>query len=168
MAVFQLPSFDLPEYHIYALFCQDDAGPGYVKFGMSKRITKRLSELRQGCPIPALMFATVPVGVDKEKALKVERAFHKVFEQRWSSGEWFRFDFSEELDKRIFNRGSQKVLVHFFGACHPWWSQTSVEALDAYNKRRRQEFLNSKHRRKIEAKAKYKARQKSAWKELGY
>ena len=167
MAVFRLPSFELPEYHVYALFCQDIEGPGYVKFGMSKNITKRLGQLRQGCPIPAKMFATAPVGASKDKAFQVERALHKVFVKKWSSGEWFRFDFSNDLDKRIFNRGSQKVFVHFFGADYPWWSQTSVEALDAYNKQRQQAFLRSKHRRKIEAKARYKVRQQSAWKELG-
>ena len=166
MSVFHLPSFDLPEYHVYALFCQDEEGPGYVKFGMSSQITKRLTQLRQGCPIPAKLFATVPVGASKDKALRVERALHKVFVKKHSSGEWFRFDFSDDLDKRIFNRGSQKVFVHFFGADYPWWSQFSVEALDKYNKERRVAFLKSRHRRKIEARAKYKVRQKDAWKEL--
>lgn len=166
MPVFHLPSFDLPEYHVYALFCQDKDGPGYVKFGMSRQITKRLTQLRQGCPIPAKMFATVPVGASKDKALQVERALHKVFVKKHSSGEWFKLDLNEDLDNRIFIRGSQKVFVHFFGADHPWWSQFSVEALDKYNKERQVAFLKSKHKRKIAAKAKYRARQQAAWKEL--
>jgi len=137
-----------------------------VKFGMSRRITKRLTELRQTCPIPALMFATVRIGADKEKALRVEKSMHLAFSEKHSTGEWFRFDLSDKADKSSFNKGSQEVLFNFFGVHHPWWEHVSVAALDKHNETRRRAFAHSKHKKKIIAAASYKAKQERAWKEL--
>lgn len=170
MAIEYLPTFETrPTYHVYALLCQDESGPGYIKLGMSGNVTQRLTSLRTSCPIPAKYIATVRVGYDREKCLKVERHLQREFADRGTKmrGEWFRFSFSDPDDKKEFNRGCKRVLRHFFGEAHPWWEMISVDALDQYNKERQQAFLRSKHRRKIQAKARYKAQQRAAWKELG-
>jgi hypothetical protein len=170
MAIEYLPTFEtMPTYYIYALLCKDEDGPGYIKLGMSGNVTQRLTSLRTACPIPAQYIATVKVGYDREKCLKVESYLHREFAERKVKmrGEWFRFNFSEPEDKTEFNRGCKRVFRHFFGVAHPWWDIISVEALDKHNEERRREFLHSKHRRKIEAKSRYKAQQRAAWKELG-
>ena len=158
-----------PSYYVYALLCQDNDGPGYVKLGMSGNVTQRLTSLRSSCPIPAKYIATVKIGHNREKCLKVEGYLHREFAERKIKmrGEWFRFNFSDPDDKKEFNRGCKRVLRHFFGVAHPWWDIISVGALDEYNEQRRNEFLHSKHRKKIEAKARYKTQQRAAWRELG-
>lgn len=169
MAIEYLPTFETRvTYHVYAVFCQDESGPGYIKIGMSGNVTQRLTSLRTACPIPAKYIGTARTGFDREKCLKVERDLHRQFADKRVKmrGEWFRFDFADPKDKSIFAQGCQKVFRHHFGPAHPWWEFISVEALDKYNEDRRKAFMHSKHRRKIEAKARYKAKQKAAWREL--
>lgn len=169
MAIVVLPTLEeSPKYYVYALLCEDSGRAGYVKFGMSKNITARLSSLRTSSPIPVRYIATVDTGYLREKARTVERALHIAFRDRNVRGEWFSFDFQSAEDKADFNDGCKRVFAtHFYAPDIPWWSKISVEALDEYNKERRRQFIMSKHRKKIEAKARYKVRQRQAWKELG-
>ena len=152
-------------YHVYALFCQDEDGPGYVKFGRSMRIGSRLSQLRTSCPIPARYFAIVDVGPE-HKMYMLEDALHRHFSDRRVTGEWYRFDFKSEEDKRAFNDGCRKVFVECLGRNAPGWTKMSIAALDREAKARRQDFLKSRHRKKIEQKANREAAQKRAWREL--
>ena len=161
-----IPELRYDERHyVYAMLCQDGGGPGYVKFGRSKRIGDRLTALRTGCPIPAKYFAICCVGTESWQAKKIERAFHTLFAERRITGEWFRFDFSSVDDKRDFNVGSFRVFLEFLGPGHTW-TKISVAALDEDARRRRQWFMNSKHRKKIESRERYRVRQRQAWREL--
>lgn len=159
-----------PRYHVYALLCQDKDGPGYVKFGMSKNIGARLDQLRQGCPVPARYFATVAVGRSSKRTREIERALHDKFSHRKirAQGEWFRFDFYDVGDKKEFNEGCKLVFAAYFGIDNcPWWEKVSVAAIEKHARQVRAQFMNSKHRPKILARAKAEDERRKAWKELG-
>lgn len=138
-----------PHYHVYALFCRDGAGPGYVKIGHTMYVGGRLTQLRTACPVPAKMFATAEIGAYKRLALDVEKALHKQFHERRISGEWFLFDFTSEKDKRDFNDGSMAVFTRMMGRNAPWWTKVSVPALDAANEARRKRFCRSRFGRRL-------------------
>lgn len=132
---FSVPLYSQPTTHyVYAMFCQDRDGPGYVKFGRSRQIGKRFGSLRTACPIPVQMFAFVEIGIDEKRASSVETALHRAFADRRTMGEWFRFDYTSADDKREFNDRTRVVLTGY--GIGDWWSSVSVRALDAEAKRK--------------------------------
>jgi hypothetical protein len=135
--------------YVYALFCQDGDGPGYVKFGFSTRIGDRLSAILVGCPLPAKMFAVIEFD-DRQKAMDVEKSLHRHFIDRKAAGEWFRFDFSSQNDKSAFNDGCKKVFLIEHGISD-WWSKISAEAVKREAEQRKKKFLASKSRRQLKA-----------------
>lgn len=168
MGVESIPSFPVENFYVYAMFCQDDPGKGFVKIGHSKDIGNRLSQLRTGSPIQAQMFAIVLAGHSKRLALSLEKRLHKKFADRRVRGEWFRFDFDSDADKQIFNVGCREVFSGFFRPEeYEYWTKISVAALDAYAKERQKQYLKSKHRRKIKGRQKAEQDRRRAWRELG-
>ena len=164
MSILRIPEFPQePPYFVYGILASDKTG-GYVKFGISKNIGTRLSGIRTSCPIP-IRYITVVDADYKEKALATERALHKHFDNRKIQGEWFRFDFTSEQDKKEFNTGCQQVFVNKLGPGH-WWTKVSIAALDKYEKERRLNLINSDHYRKIQRRYAEMDRVKRAWKEL--
>lgn len=151
-------------HYLYAMLCQDAGGPGYVKFGRSGQIGTRLSALRTGCPIPARFFAIIPA-FNRDESVLVERELHRHFQGRRIKGEWYRFDFQSEEDKREFNDGCRLVFNRHMRK-NEGWTKISVAALDHYARQRRVEFLHSKRRRQIEGRARREDTQRRAWKEL--
>jgi hypothetical protein len=137
------------ECYVYAIFCQDGGGPGYVKFGHSTRLGDRLSVLSVSCPIPAKMFAFIHFS-RREKAIAVEKSLLKHFASRKVSGEWFRFEFTSRSDKDDFNAGCRKVFVVDHNVSD-WWVKVSAEAIKEDARRRRQEFLAKKTKRQLNA-----------------
>ena len=168
MGVETIPDFPFENFYVYAMFCQDEPGKGYVKIGHSKDIGTRLSQLRTGSPIQAQLFAVIHAGHSKSLALSLERRLHKRFADRRVRGEWFRFDFDSEVDKQVFNTGCREVFTAFYPPNdYQYWTKLSVAALDAYAKQRQTEYLNSKHRRKIKKRQKGEQDRRRAWRELG-
>jgi len=139
-------------YYVYALLCQDHGGPGYVKFGRTGDIAHRLTSVRTACPIPVKYIATAKV-LNYEASKRVEREFHKKFEPRKITGEWYRFDFADKEDKKAFNDGSREIFLKNTGPTMKmiWWEQVKVSALDALAKERRDNYL--RYRRKGDLKA---------------
>lgn len=128
-------------FHVYAMLCQDEGGPLYIKFGRSRRIGKRLTELRTSCPIPAKWFCTVDA-LNHLKQANLERSLHRHFKPRRITSEWFKFDASDPNDKKAFNNGS-RVCFDNCGLTKVYWDKVSVPALDAYNKNRSLQYLKS-------------------------
>lgn len=143
MGVFQFNQESLHyRYYIYCLFCQDSGGAGYVKFGRSRRIDLRISQLRVGCPIPIKMVGLLELR-DEDRQKRTEKALHQYFKGRKVRGEWFAFDFKDPDDKRAFNEGCKKVFVEHLGKRdEQYWSTINMKALDAENSERRRWFLS--------------------------
>ena len=93
---------------MYALLCQDTDGVGYIKIGRSRRVWQRIDALLTGCPIPAKYVAIAKMP-NKTMTGRIERRLHKAFKDRKTQGEWFRFDFSNNDDKRVFNSECRKA-----------------------------------------------------------
>lgn len=166
---FSIPANSKHRYHVYAMLCQDGDGPGYVKFGHSSRIGKRLATLRVACPIPARYFAVVDIGWSKTLTLATERGLHQQFRCRKITGEWFRFDFSAPEDKRAFNEGSKAVFSSIHTLGNSWWSKISVAALDKYQQEKRDAYLAMDGENKRKAKARANAangRRSPRWRDL--
>lgn len=155
MAVHQFPDIDtqrrLERHYIYALFCQEHDGPGYVKIGMTRNPNNRLCALRSGCPVPAKMFAAVDVGRSITVTRDIEKALFEEFADKriGKCREWFRFDFASKEDKDHFNRGSKRVLRAHIGPRHEWWTLVNIKKLDEYNEFRRRRFIQSRKGRRI-------------------
>ena len=162
MSVHSLPK--LTKYYIYALQCQDVDGPGYIKFGRTMNVTRRLSQLRVTCPIPAHYYAFV-VMPSYRKCLEVEKALHRQFSERRTKGEWFRFNFSSLLDKQEFNEGCREVFNLRLDKPQ-WWEKVDIKAYDKNEAKRRKEFMASRNKNKIISYEKNQAKSRAAWKEL--
>lgn len=106
---------------VYAIFVESGAGPGYIKIGITENLLKRLDSLQVGCPFPIGLVGVLDAGHYPQTAQDLEERFHERFASRRTSGEWFQFDFSSELDKADFNHGSREILRRYFGPNHPWW-----------------------------------------------
>jgi len=162
-----LQNFRVPHiensYFVYALFAQD-LGGGYVKFGISGNIGKRMSMIRGSCPLPVWGIAVLDVRT-KSRAKCIEKALHERFGSRKVHGEWFRFLFSSEDDKRSFNDGCRAVFLLEIGPGH-WWTTISVSALDRHERQRRKSLINSSNFREIQRRAIAEQRAKRAQKEL--
>ncbi len=166
MSIIHIPEFQ-PEkpYMVYGILAKDKE-KGYVKFGITKNIGSRLSGIRVGCPIPVRYITVVEAGC-KTRALIVEKELHKRFENRKITGEWFRFDFSSDEDKRDFNDGSKSVFSMYLWE-DSWWTKINMSALAKYEKQRRSELLHSGLYRKLQRQLAEEQKIKKAWKELSY
>ena len=125
---------------VYALLVSPGQGPGYMKIGITENLPKRLDSLQVGCPFPIGLIALIDAGYYSATAWNLEEAFHKRFEARRTSGEWFMFDFDSEVDKAEFNQGSREVLRDYFGENHPWWIKMTWAEL-----RRTMKRVNAEH-----------------------
>jgi hypothetical protein len=134
MGIGRLPIYKqdgtLRTHFVYMLMCRDESGPTYIKFGFTKDIGKRLTQLRVGCPLPARIFATVEV-YSHVKAKALETELHRVFADRRTSGEWFRFDI--EADKAVFNDGWRGAFNKYLKPGTSW-QKIEIARLDAHNK----------------------------------
>lgn len=153
------------EYYVYALLCQDGDGPLYIKFGLSRSITKRMMQLRQGCPVPARYFAIYYVGSEKEYAEQVEAALRSRFANRKIRGEWFRFDAESKEDKRDFNDGCLEAFL----ACGYYglqWEKIPVQAVVEYCQRQKNAFLARMKKHNLTKFNAYQKKKRMARKEL--
>lgn len=150
-------------YYVYALICQDDEGPLYIKFGRTRNLQQRLTALRVTSPIPARYFAYVEAR-GKYSQGNIEKALHSRFAPRRTSGEWFKFDAKSVEDKRDFNDGSIEVFASFLGQ-NATWNKISTKALDELIRRKQLAYYHTTEKRVRGGVAAVKARQ-GAWKEL--
>lgn len=155
-----------PSYFLYALFCEDGGGPGYVKIGYTQRIGRRISSLRTSSPIPAKMLATVEIGASEIRAKQIESALHQRFADRKSTGEWFRFSFGDPQHRQLFNASCREVFRSHIGPDYPWWSTMSIEAMDRLDKERRRDLVRGLGPDKLKRINLDDKRRRQAWKEL--
>jgi len=121
-------------YYVYALLCKDSGGAGYVKFGFTRRIDLRLSQIKTACPIPIRTIALLEVQCE-DRQKRIEKALHNQFAERRLSGEWFSFDFSSTEDKKAFNEGCKRVfLAHVKNHDDQYWSTVDMRVLEALQK----------------------------------
>lgn len=165
MAIITIKDYAQDEYYVYALLCQDGTGPLYIKFGLSKRITKRMLELRNGCPVPARYFAIYHVGSEKHYAEDIEQSLHEKFSERRLSGEWFKFDSQSIADKREFNDGCWEVFT-LAGYRNFSWTRISVESIVKYQKSRQKAFMAQRKGLKLKRWNEYQEKRRKTWKEL--
>jgi hypothetical protein len=83
----------------------------YVKFGISSDVPYRLRSVQTGCPLLIDRVMFIPCAT-RGRAQDAEKALHKHFEPRSSSGEWFRFD-DGKMDE--FSEGVKVVMDSLFG-----------------------------------------------------
>lgn len=165
MTVGRFPKI-LPGHFVYALFCQDDSGPGYVKIGITQNIYQRISGLRGACPVPAKYVATLSTP-SQEYSRKLEKELLSRFADRSVGGEWLRFDFSSSIDKEEFNTVCRASILLVLGDLkYSWWQKTSIAEIDRVNKERKSAFNDEKIRRRILARNRSRRERSSAWGEL--
>lgn len=150
-------------YYVYALICQDEDGPLYIKFGRTCRLHRRLSEIRLSSPVPARYFAYVQVK-GKHSQSGLERALHKRFAARRVTGEWFRFDVKSDADKRDFNDGSAEVFSDILGPGKSW-NKVSTTALDGLARDKQVAYYHATEKNVPGGVRAVKAHQ-NAWREL--
>jgi hypothetical protein len=107
------------EGNIYAAFTQLDARQGLVKIGVSKNPRARMHELQVGNGLPIVEFLHAPTW-DTKTAFAIESRIHGLLKDRKSSGEWFRFDFSNPNDKRLFHLVTKTVYEDKVGRTLRW------------------------------------------------
>lgn len=88
---------------IHAVFlyaaCTED---GFVKVGISRTPFERLYQIHCGSPSPVLAAQWVYVG-SLNKGREIEKRVRKEWDGRHTRGEWYRFDYSQESEKRDFH-----------------------------------------------------------------
>jgi hypothetical protein len=88
---------------IHAVFlyaaCTED---GFVKVGISRTPFERLYQIHCGSPSPVRAAQWVYVG-SLNKGREIEKRVRKEWNSRHTRGEWYRFDYSQESEKRDFH-----------------------------------------------------------------
>jgi len=162
-----IPPIPEQHYFVYALLCQDSpSDPGYVKFGYTGNMTRRLSCLKTSSPVPPRYLCVLNAG-KQSRAIKVEKALHEKFEDRRRHGEWFSFDFSSKRDKAVFNNGCSEVFAwHLIDREERWWTKINLDAYFDSRYERVSESLkgneNRQRRSKIHRALKIKAEDRQA------
>lgn len=133
-----------PRPHVYAMVCQDQAGPTYIKFGKTCNVGGRLLQLQTACPIPPKYYCVLEVPGDAIAAT-VEKQLHKVFSERRTNGEWFRFNIDDDADKEDFRTGCRYVFRMFIpGWKQTWWTIIDAPAVIAAMRAKAARFLHTK------------------------
>lgn len=90
----------LDGWFVYCAFTATEHG--LVKIGISEVPHNRLADIHHNCPFPIEKAMWSFVG-RKKRARATESAIHKAFRNRNTRGEWFKFDYTKEEDKREFH-----------------------------------------------------------------
>lgn len=147
MGVDYVPLGSEQTYYVYAMLCQDEDGPLYIKFGRSVDIDRRLNSLRTGTPIPPRYFCYVKVSGPRTQS-QLEIALHRRFKDRRTSGEWFKFDAASEADRAEFNAGCKAEFILVTGRKMAW-EKVSVAAVKSYVELGKQERFPARRGRRI-------------------
>lgn len=88
--------------YLYLFMARDQDGPMYVKVGVSDDPYSRVIQVQTGCPIRIFRAAMMKC-MSREQAKLIEAAVHRDLSPYASSGEWFRFDWSDSTHKAALN-----------------------------------------------------------------
>lgn len=140
---------DLVTHAIHAVFvyaaCTED---GFVKIGISRTPYDRIYSIHCGSPSPVRAAQWVWVG-SLSKGQEIEKRVRKEWEGRHTRGEWYRFDYSAEADKRDFHDTLSAVVEVVTGA-KPEWNKlgpAKVEELIRAGNQAHKEKQEGKRRR---------------------
>lgn len=119
--------------YVYMLMCGGKEKI-FIKVGQTCRPTRRLEELRVGCPFVPRIFATAGTP-GRALAQKLERELHSAFEEWHSHGEWFAFT---DADKERFNSAWQLVFERSSSVSWPLvWTKLAVRPIIQMAEQRR-------------------------------
>lgn len=99
-------------WYLYVIFTEAPDGMGLLKVGVTQDPAKRVRAIRQGSPLPLKAAIFTPAG-NRKLAHTIESSIHTVFRDRKTRGEWFRFDYSDAIDKRCFHQGTKGIYAAF-------------------------------------------------------
>lgn len=88
--------------YLYMFMARDGDGPMYVKIGVSEDPFSRVTQVQTGCPIRIIRAAMMKC-MSRDQARKIEKAVHVDLSPFSSSGEWFRFDWSDKAQRGALN-----------------------------------------------------------------
>ena len=111
--------------YVYVFMARDGDGPMYVKVGRSDNPIHRLGEVQVGCPIPISKAGMVKC-LTIEQSKRIEAQLHGMLAEWHSSGEWFRFDWTNETDK-----SSLMAMMNVAFAGVPDWKLEEIDKGEA-------------------------------------
>lgn len=107
--------------YVYFFMARDGDGPMYVKVGRSDNPIKRIGEVQTGCPFPIIKAGMVKcLSLDQTK--RIERDIHCRLQNRHTSGEWFKFDWSDPMERESLQLAMTVVLVEV-----PEWNLEEID-----------------------------------------
>src|SRR5690606_29335526 len=105
---------DMWEPVVYAIEAPIVPGFKFVKIGYTTGLVARMEDIQTGCPVRIGDVSYVRA-MSVEKARNIEAALHLVLGEVRSSGEWFRFDMSNERHQKLWRGAFPAVLNEAFG-----------------------------------------------------
>jgi hypothetical protein len=102
---------------VYAA-CTED---GFVKVGVSRTPFDRIYQIHCGSPSPVRAAQWVYIG-SIQKGREIEKRVRKEWDARHTRGEWYRFDYSIEADKRDFH-DTLGAVVEVVTGIKPAWEK---------------------------------------------
>lgn len=140
-------SREFEPFHVYALLCGDNSA-GYIKIGISGEVKKRVQSIRTGIPIPMRFVCTILV--DAVAASDIEKALHERFSDRRTSGEWFKFDFTADADKKEFNEGCREVFSSYSSSIKSdGWEKSTVTQFLRNPPKEREKFREERFQKSL-------------------
>lgn len=125
--------------YVYTFMARDGDGPVYVKVGRSDNPVVRLGHVQVGCPFKIFRAAMVKcLSVDQAK--RIEAEMHSSLAAFASSGEWFRFDWSAEEERRRLASTMEVVFASI-----PGWQLEEIDVHRAAAIQR--QMVNERQRR---------------------
>jgi hypothetical protein len=109
----------LDAYFVYAAF----TGEGYIKVGISRIPFERIAAVHSNSPFPVEAAIWSWIG-SKYLARRIEKQLKALWADRNTRGEWYRFDYADEADKRLFF-GTINAVVEAVVGERPTWQKKS-------------------------------------------
>ncbi len=138
--------------YVYVLMARDSRGPVYVKIGVSDDPYTRIGGIQTGCPIPLVKAGMVKCR-SREQARLIEKELHIELAPFGSSGEWFRFDWSDLSQKQALSAAIETHMSRVKG-----WVMESIDLAKVFAMKRlveahRKNAYRERRRRSKEVKA---------------
>lgn len=119
----------LDAWFFYAALFTDGPSQAYVKLGISTIPFSRANTLITGCPfqLDTLLFDRVG---DRSRAAQLEAACKRIFADRRTRGEWYKFAITEPADKDAFHKGLRAAFFSVIGRGPVWRSASRRQVQD--------------------------------------
>ena len=108
---------------VYCAFTRD----GYVKVGISRTPFERIATIHAGSPSPVQAAQWTWVG-SLTVGTRIEKELKKLWDDRNTRGEWYKFDYTSAEDKADFHYILNSTVEHFSGS-PPEWKKLSQKGV---------------------------------------